>query len=117
VICHGSVAVRTVPVPPVQLPAEFCPRTEPLETKPISPLTTFPSVREWKLPWSVIGHVTLLPASELNIRFDQRMSISCALVLSLLADALPMAIEKTKAAVIPATRSLLRLYMINPLGS
>jgi hypothetical protein len=111
VICHGSVAVRTVAVAPVQLPAEVCPRTDALDTKPIRPLTTFPRVREWKLPCSVIGHVALLPASELNTRLDQRMSISCALVLSLLADALPTAIEKTTAVVKPAIKSLLSLHI------
>jgi hypothetical protein len=69
--------------------------------------------------------VALLPASELNTRLDQRMSISCALVLSLLADALPTAIEKTTAVVKPAIKSLLslhikhlpwRLYELYPLG-
>jgi hypothetical protein len=109
VMCHGRVAVRTVAVPPVQLPAEFWPRTEALETKPIRALGTFAMVREWKLPWSVTGHVRLLPASDVNTRFDQRASKSCALRLILLADALPTAIESTKAAVSAESKSLLRL--------
>jgi hypothetical protein len=109
--CQGRDACRTVAVPPVQLPAELWPRTEALETKPISALATFAMVREWKLPWSVTGQDALLPESEENPADVQRMSKSCALVLSLLAETLPTDNASTKAVVSPVSKSLLRLRM------